>query len=95
MRLVLPKDIVNNGTLFLVLLLSHSNKFETFFVRTSEFNKKTFYRMQNLHVMSMLTVAEDGGDILLFVARQVSLEFRCRLSKFFIITSFTTIFEDS
>ena len=51
--------------------------------------------MKNLHVMSMLTVAEDGGDILLFVARQVSLEFRCRLSKFFIITSFTTIFEDS
>ena len=50
--------------------------------------------MKNLHVMSMLTVAEDGGDILLFVARQVSLEFRCRLSKFFMITSFTTIFED-
>lgn len=29
-KLVLPKDIVNNVTLFLVLLLSHSNKFETF-----------------------------------------------------------------
>ena len=94
MRLVLPKDIVNNGTLYLVLLLSHSNKFETF--REKErIQYKTFYRMKNLHVMSMLTVAEDGGDILLFVARQVSLEFRCRLSKFFIITSFTTIFEDS
>ena len=64
-------------------------------MRKNEFNIKTFYRMKNLHVMSMLTVAEDGGDILLFVARQVSLEFRCRLSKFFIITSFTTIFEDS
>ena len=93
MRLVLPKDIVNNGTLYLVLLLSHSNKFETF--REKErIQYKTFYRMKNLHVMSMLTVAEDGGDILLFVARQVSLEFRCRLSKFFMITSFTTIFED-
>jgi hypothetical protein len=45
--------------------------------------------------MSILTVAEDGGDILLFVARHVILELRCFLSKFFIITSFTITFEDT
>ena len=42
--------------------------------------------------MSILTVADDGGDILLFVARHVNLECRCLLSRFFIITSFMTTF---
>ena len=81
-----PKDICN-----LPFFATLINKFNLSCYSNLKCDLKENARLnKNLHVMSIRTVAEEGGDSLLLVARHVSLEFKCRLSKFCITTSFTT-----